>query len=74
MSPLLDPMQISCDMTGGSSGGGWILDSNSNGIGDAGESLVSVELEPDMPPRRGRCTRPYMAAGDQGQALYNSLK
>ena len=25
---LLDPMQISFDMTGGSSGGGWFLDSN----------------------------------------------
>ena len=73
VSPLLDPMQISCDMTGGSSGGGWILDSNSNGIGDAGESLVSVNSY-GYASEKTTMYGPYMAAGDQGQALYNSLK
>ena len=39
------PVQIGCDMTGGSSGGGWILDNAggvSNGRADADEPLVSV--------------------------------
>ena len=70
---FLDPMQISCDMTGGSSGGGWILDANGNGIGDAGESLVSVNSY-GYASEKTTMYGPYMAAGDQAQALYNSLK
>lgn len=39
---FLDPMQITCDMTGGSSGGGWILDLNGTQFGDGGGPLISV--------------------------------
>lgn len=36
------PMQIGCDMTGGSSGGGWVRDDNGDGDADAFEPVVSV--------------------------------
>jgi hypothetical protein len=69
----LDPMQISCDMTGGSSGGGWILDSNANSTGDAGEPVVSVNSY-GYPGEKSTMYGPYMSAGGQAEALYDSLK
>ena len=70
---LLDPMQISCDMTGGSSGGGWILDSNANSVGDAGEPLVSVNSY-GYSFEKTTMYGPFMASGGQAQTLYNALK
>lgn len=72
VAALLDPMQISCDMTGGSSGGGWMLDTNANNVGDAGEPLVSVN---SYGYRSEKTTMygPYMPADGQAQVLYNSL-
>lgn len=70
---LLDPMQISCDMTGGSSGGGWILDANANNVGDPGETLVSVNSY-GYSFEKTTMYGPYIAAGGQAQTLYNSLK
>lgn len=70
---LLDPMQISCDMTGGSSGGGWMLDANSNSVADAGEPLVSVNSY-GYSFEKTTMYGPYMPAGGQAQALYDSLK
>ena len=52
---LLDPMQISCDMTGGSSGGGWILDANKNSLGDPA-SRSSRSTRTATGARRTRCT------------------
>jgi len=69
---LLDPMQISCDMTGGSSGGGWFLDSNANSVGDVGEPLVSVNSYGYI-GEKNTMYGPYLAAGGQAQALYSSL-
>jgi V8-like Glu-specific endopeptidase len=69
---LLDPMQISCDMTGGSSGGGWFLDTNANSVADAGEPLVSVNSY-GYSNEKNTMYGPYMAAGGQAQALYNAL-
>jgi hypothetical protein len=71
--PLLDPMQISCDMTGGSSGGGWMLDANANSVGDAGEPLVSVNSY-GYSFEKTTMYGPYMPAGSQAQALYDSLR
>jgi hypothetical protein len=73
VSPLLDPMQISCDMTGGSSGGGWFLDANANSVADAGEPLVSVNSY-GYANEKTTMYGPYMAAGGQAQALYNAMK
>jgi hypothetical protein len=73
ISPLLDPMQISCDMTGGSSGGGWFLDSNANSVGDPGEPLVSVNSY-GYSNEKTTMYGPYLPAGGQAQALYNSLR
>ncbi|MGH2839212.1 MAG: trypsin-like serine peptidase [Solirubrobacteraceae bacterium] len=73
VSALLDPMQISCDMTGGSSGGGWILDANANGIGDAGESVVSVNSY-GYSFEKTTMYGPYMPSGGEAQALYDALK
>ena len=73
ISPLLDPMQISCDMTGGSSGGGWFLDANANSVADAGEPLVSVNSY-GYANEKATMYGPYMAAGGQAQALYNAMK
>jgi hypothetical protein len=70
---LLDPMQISCDMTGGSSGGGWFVDSNGNSVGDSGEPLVSVNSY-GYYFEKTTMYGPYMAAGGQAEALYNSLR
>lgn len=70
---LLDPMQISCDMTGGSSGGGWFLDANANSVGDAGEPLVSVNSY-GYSGERNTMYGPYMAAGREAQALYDAMK
>ena len=69
---LLDPMQISCDMTGGSSGGGWILDVDKDSVGDAGEPLISVNSY-GYSGEKNTMYGPFMKAGDQAQALYNSL-
>ena len=69
---LLDPMQISCDMTGGSSGGGWFLDRNDNSAGDAGEPLVSVNSY-GYSTEKTTMYGPYMASGGQAQALYGLL-
>jgi V8-like Glu-specific endopeptidase len=69
---LLDPMQISCNMTGGSSGGGWFMDSNSNSVADTGEPLVSVNSY-GYQFEKNTMYGPYMAAGGQAQALYNSM-
>ena len=70
--PFSDPMQISCDMTGGSSGGGWMLDSNGNSVADAGEPLVSVNSY-GYSFEKSTMYGPYMAAGGQAQALYDAL-
>ena len=70
---LLDPMQISCDMTGGSSGGGWMLDNDNDGVGDPGEPLVSVNSY-GYSFEKTTMYGPYMAAGGQAEALYNSLR
>jgi hypothetical protein len=74
-TPFEDPMQISCDMTGGSSGGGWILDGNANGAGDAGEPLVSVNSYGYL-NEKATMYGPYMPAGaaSQAQALYDRMK
>lgn len=69
---LLDPMQISCGMTGGSSGGGWFMDSNANRVADTGEPLVSVNSY-GYQFEKNTMYGPYMPAGGQAQALYNSL-
>ena len=69
---LLDPMQISCDMTGGSSGGGWFYDVNGNWAADAGEPLMSVNSY-GYYFEKTTMYGPYMAAGGQAQALYGSL-
>ena len=69
----LDPMQISCDMTGGSSGGGWMLDTNGNGVGDAGEPLVSVNSY-GYYGEKNTMYGPYMPVGGQAQALYDRLR
>ena len=73
VAPLLDPMQISCDMTGGSSGGGWRLDANGNRVGDAGEPLVSVNSY-GYSFEKTTMYGPYMPSASQAEALYNSLK
>jgi V8-like Glu-specific endopeptidase len=69
---LLDPMQISCDMTGGSSGGGWFMDANANRVADAGEPLVSVNSY-GYTGEKGTMYGPFMAAGGQAQGLYSAL-
>lgn len=69
---LLDPMQISCNMTGGSSGGGWFLDANANNVADAGEPLVSVNSY-GYSGERNTMYGPYLSAGGQAQALYDAL-
>lgn len=69
---LLDPMQISCDMTGGSSGGGWFLDANANSIGDPGEPLVSVNSY-GYSFEKNTMYGPYMPAAGEAKALYDSL-
>ena len=69
---LLDPMQISCNMTGGSSGGGWFHDANANRVADAGEPLISVNSY-GYQGERDTMYGPYMAAGGQAQALYSAM-
>lgn len=69
---LLDPMQISCNMTGGSSGGGWFHDTNNNSVGDPGEPLISVNSY-GYQFEKNTMYGPYMGAGGQAQALYNSM-
>lgn len=69
---LLDPMQISCDMTGGSSGGGWFLDSNDNSAGDPNEPLVSVNSY-GYSFEKTTMYGPYMDAGSEAQTLYNAM-
>lgn len=70
---LLDPMQISCDMTGGSSGGGWFLDANANRVGDAGEPLVSVNSY-GYSFEKTTMYGPYMPGSGQARSLYDSLR
>ena len=72
ISPLLDPMQISCDMTGGSSGGGWMLDADADRIADAGEPLVSVNSY-GYANEKGTMYGPYMPANGEAQALYGRM-
>ena len=67
-----DPMQISCSMTGGSSGGGWFYDANANRVADPGEPLISVNSY-GYQGERDTMYGPYMPSGGQAQALYNSL-
>ena len=68
---FVEPMQISCDMTGGSSGGGWVRDLN--GIttpGDGGGPVISVNSY----GRFGEKTTmygPYMADGGEAEQLYD---
>ena len=69
---LVDPMQISCSMTGGSSGGGWFLDDNSSGVAEAGEPLVSVNSYGYI-GEKNTMYGPYMPAGSEAQSLYDSL-
>ena len=69
---FLDPMQISCGMTGGSSGGGWFYDANANRVADAGEPLVSVNSYTYF-SEKNTMYGPYMPAGGQAQALYNAM-
>ena len=73
VTALLDPMQISCDMTGGSSGGGWILDSNANSVGDVDEPVVSVNSY-GYSFEKTTMYGPFMASGGQAQDLYDSLR
>ena len=68
----LDPMQISCGMTGGSSGGGWFYDANANRVADAGEPLISVNSY-TYSTERDTMYGPYMASGGQAQALYDAM-
>ena len=67
-----DPMQISCDMTGGSSGGGWFLDSNASGAAEVGEPLISVNSY-GYQGERNTMYGPYMGTGSQAQALYGAM-
>jgi V8-like Glu-specific endopeptidase len=69
---LQDPMQISCSMTGGSSGGGWFYDANANRVADAGEALVSVNSY-GYQGERDTMYGPFMGSGGQAQALYNAM-
>ena len=69
---LLAPMQISCDMTGGSSGGGWFLDANSNNVADNGETLVS-NTSYGYQSLKNALFGPFLASGGQAQALYDSM-
>jgi V8-like Glu-specific endopeptidase len=71
---LLDPMQISCDMTGGSSGGGWFLDNApANGVADAGEPLVSVNSY-GYSGEKNTMYGPYLPATGQAKDLYDRLR
>ena len=70
---LLDPMQISCDMTGGSSGGGWFYDANANSVGDAGEPLVSVNSY-GYSNEKTTMYGPYMPAAGEARDLYDRLR
>ena len=67
-----DPMQISCDMTGGSSGGGWFHDANGNRFADTGEPLISVNSY-GYYFEKTTMYGPYMGDRGQAQELYNLL-
>lgn len=69
---LLDPMQISCAMTGGSSGGGWFHDADADRVADPGEPLISVNSY-GYKGEKSTMYGPYMAAGGQAQALYDAM-
>lgn len=72
---LLDPMQMSCDMTGGSSGGAWILDLNGTAAGDGGGPLISVNSY-GYSGEKNTMYGPFMKTGtdNQAEALYNTMK
>ena len=72
---LLDPMQISCDMTGGSSGGGWILDLNGTATGDGSGPLISVNSY-GYSGEKNTMYGPFMKTGSDNQAeqLYTAMK
>ena len=70
---LLDPMQISCDMTGGSSGGGWFHDLDADSVADAGEPLVSVNSY-GYSFEKTTMYGPYLPSGSQAQGLYDALR
>ena len=59
-------------MTGGSSGGGWFLDSNANSIGDAGEPLVSVNSY-GYSFEKTTMYGPFMGSASQARTLYEAL-
>ena len=62
-----DPLRIECDMTGGSSGGGWLINIGSNGVGSL-NSLNSYGYSFD----RGFEYGPYF--GDEAKSLYDLAK
>ena len=68
----LDPMQISCDMTGGSSGGGWFLDVDRDSLADSGEPLVS-NTSYGYQSLKNALFGPFLSSPGQAQTLYNSL-
>lgn len=69
----LAPMQISCDMTGGSSGGGWFLDADGDSTADPLESLVS-NTSYGYQSLKNALFGPYLSGGGQAEDLYNRLR
>ena len=69
-----DPMQMSCDMTGGSSGGAWILDRAGNKVDDPTDPLVSVNSY-GYPGEKNTMYGPFMKTGEDNQAqdLYGAM-
>jgi V8-like Glu-specific endopeptidase len=62
-----DPLRIECDMTGGSSGGGWLIDIRSNGVGFVNSvNSYGYTLEP------GYEYGPYF--GNEAKSLYDLAK
>ena len=66
------PYWISCDMTGGSSGGGWVRDANGDGDADADEPVVSVNSY-GYGFEKTTMYGPQMRAGGPAQTLYASM-
>jgi hypothetical protein len=60
-------MKINCNMTGGSSGGGWLVDIDGNGLGTV-VSVNSYGYTNDSTHEYG----PYQ--GDEAMSLYNEVK
>jgi hypothetical protein len=72
VTAFTDPMQMSCDMTGGSSGGGWIHDADNDSVGDPGEPLVSVNSY-GYANEKTTMYGPYMPSGSQAKTLYDAM-